>query len=236
MRAAFLLGSLLCLVASALGRELTLKEAQADFEKADRELNAAWTFAQSKLTPAEFAALRDDQRAWLQYRDRQAAPDAGEAPAAGAPKSAEYYSTAAEISRQRAKWLRALAQPEADALTGRWGDSYGGSLLIVETAGRLYFAFEVVRGPTSHTGELAGVASWNSPIGWWSDKGLDKDKTDESNLAFRKRNRRLEVTGANTGQYHGARAYFDGDYVRLGTLTAEENAKVVQEAKTNSKP
>lgn len=235
MRTALLFGSLLCLVAAALGREPTLKEAQADFEKADRELNAAWTFAQSKLTPSEFASLREDQRAWVQYRDRQAAPEASDTPAAGAPKTAEYYSSAAEISRERAKWLRALAQPEPETLTGRWGDSYGGNLLIVEKAGRLYFAFEVVRGPTSHTGGVAGVATWNSPLGWWSDKGLDKDKTDESNLSFRLRNRRLEVAGANTGHYHGARAYFDGDYVRLGALTAEENAKVVKEAKANSR-
>lgn len=221
---------LLLAFGSALpGREPTLKEAQADFEKADKELNAAWAFAQSKLTPGEFAALREDQRAWLQHRDRQAgAPDPSDGP--GAAKTADYYTTAASLSRDRARWLRSFAESEVSTLNGRWSDGVGGTLLVVERDGKLYFSFDVVRGPTSHLGGVAGVATWNDPIGWWSDRGLDKSRTDETNLAFRLRNRRLEVAGANTGFYHGARAYFDGDYIRLGPLTPKESAELVKEA------
>lgn len=211
-------------------REPTLAEAKADFDKADKELNAAWAAAQAKLTPGEFASLREDQRAWVQSRDLQAESD----PAAAGAKDAEYYTNAAAITRSRTAWLRGLLAGEGtpDSLTGRWSDSYGGTLQLVEKDGELFFTIEVVRGPTAHTGELSGVAKWNAPIGWFSDKGRDASKTEETNLSFRWRNRRLEVVGANTMPYHGARAYFDGDYVRIGSLSASERAELIKSATT----
>lgn len=230
LRISFVL--LLSLLSALPAREPTLKEAQADFDKADKELNAAWAVAQSKLSPEEFAAVREEQRIWLKERDRQAGlPDASEGAAAvAAGKTAEYYTTVADNTRSRARWLRALAESDTSTLSGRWSDGIGGTLLIVEREGKMHFSFEVVRGPTAHTGGVAGIATWNDPIGWWSDKGLDKSRTDETNLAFRLRNRRLEVAGANTGFYHGARAYFDGNYIRLGPLSPKESAELVKEA------
>jgi hypothetical protein len=93
-----------------------------------------------------------------------------------------------------------------------------------------------VRGPTSHVGGLAGIAVWNPNIGWFSDKGLDKDKTDETNLSFILRDKKLEITGANTGFYHGARAYFDGSYVKVKPLDAKAQAKIVKAAKAHVVP
>lgn len=216
------------LALGVVGREPTLPEAKADFDRADKELNAAWGQAQAKLTPSEFATLREEQRAWVQYRDQQAGADS----AKPGERNAEYYATAAELSRSRAAWLRGLAKGDSvESLTGRWSDSYGADLRIVEKAGKLYFSLEVVRGPTSHTGGLAGVAAWNSPIGWFSDKGLDASKTEETNLSFRLQSRRLELVGANTSHYHGARAYFDGFYVRTGDLSAKEQADLVKQAR-----
>ena len=55
----------------------------------------------------------------------------------------------------------------------------------------------------------------------------------EANLSFIFRGHKLEIVGANTGYYHGARAYFDGDYVETNSLSAKTQAKVVKSAKAD---
>jgi uncharacterized protein YecT (DUF1311 family) len=46
-----------------------------DYLRADIELNRTWTAVTKKVSgqPAAFALLRDGQRAWLTYRDKQCA-------------------------------------------------------------------------------------------------------------------------------------------------------------------
>ncbi len=220
-------------------REPSASEAQAASERADRELNEAWNAAKKALTPTEFASLREEQRSWTEYRDNTALPPGAAATPAkekAARASADYFSSAAELTVSRTRWLKALIREDAgDSLTGEWSDGYGGQILIFEKDGKLYFDFDVVRGPTSHVGGIAGIASWNSPLGWFSDKGREKDRADETNLAFVQRNRKLEIVGANTQPYHGARAYFDGNYVKLGPLTAKQQKEVVATAKSGQK-
>lgn len=216
-------------------KRLTLKQAQADFGVADEELNEAWAKAKVKLLAGAFAELKEEQRVWLDHRDRLALSPgySGAATDAADPKkTVEYLSTAAALTEERVMWLRGLLREEADSLTGRWSDSYGGHMEIVEKDGKLHFTIKVVRGPTAHLGGIAGIAAWNSPIGWFSDKDRGKSKTNETNLAFVMRNKRLEVTGANTSEYHGARAYFDGHYVRVGDLDDAAQAKVLGAAKS----
>lgn len=216
-------------------RRLTRKEAQEQFDLADDELNEVWAELKSKMPPAEFAELKEEQRAWLEHRDYLAlSPGYSGAPSeeAQARKSVEYLTTAAALAEARATWLKGLLREEGGSLTGVWTDSYGGHMEIVEENGHLHFTIEVVRGPTAHIGGIAGIGSWNSTIGWFSDKGRDKDKTDETNLAFIFRNNRLEVIGANTSEYHGARAYFDGHYVKVGDLDDKAQAKVKKAAKS----
>ncbi len=216
-------------------RKPTLTEAKAEFAKADKALNTAWDAVKKEFSPAAFAALREEQRDWVEWRDHIAAsPAYSGAPAADEAQrmqSAEYFSIAAGLSADRTAWLRALLTKEApESMTGHWIDSYGGMIEIVEKQGKLHFRINVVRGPTAHVGELAGVARWNQSIGWFSDKGTDKSRTDETNLAFIHEGGKLKITGANTQHYHGARAYFDGDYVRTRDLTAAEQTEVLQAA------
>lgn len=220
--------------ADAEDKRPSLQEAHADFGVADEELNEAWAQAKAKLPPVLFAELREDQRGWLEHRDYLALSpgySAVESDAKDPKKTVEYLSTAAALTEERVAWLKGLLRAEGGSLTGRWSDSYGGHMEIVEKDGKLHFTIEVVRGPTAHLGGIAGIAGWNHPIGWFSDKGRDKSKTDETNLAFHLRDKRLEVTGANTGEYHGARAYFDGRYVRVAELNQEAQAKVLKDAK-----
>lgn len=221
-------------------KKLTPQQAKAKFEKADKALNEAWAAAKKVLDEAEFNKLKEDQRAWVEYRDYLArspmytGADVQEL-ALDAP---EYLEAAAGLEDMRTEWLKGLVREwkTDEPLTGLWTDSYGGHIEVVERDGHLYFITECVRGPTSHIGGLTGIATWNQTIGWFSDKGRDKEKEDETNLSFILRDRRLEVVGANTGYYHGARAYFDGEYIKVGTLDAKEQAKVVKAAKAGEVP
>jgi uncharacterized protein YecT (DUF1311 family) len=226
--------------AHAQEKPLNAKAAKTAFEKADRALNEAWAAARQKLPEAEFNKLKDEQRAWVEYRDYLArSPMYTGASAQGelALDAPEYLEAAAGLAEERTTWLQGLMHEWKDeTLTGHWTDSYGGSIDVVEREGHLHFVIQCVRGPTSHVGGLSGIAVWNTSIGWYSDKGLDKDKTDETNLSFILRDKKLEITGANTGYYHGARAYFDGSYVKVKALDAKAQAKIVKAAKTGEVP
>lgn len=239
MRNAFLLLPLLvCAVAIAQDSPLSPKQAKAVYEKADKALNEAWAAARAALPEAEFNKLKEDQRSWVAHRDYLArspmytgASFQGELPL-DAP---DYLEAAASLADDRTAWLKGLVRewgPD-ETLTGVWTDSHGGHIDIVETEGQLHFVTECVRGPTSHIGGLAGIAAWNERIGWFSDKGREEKGGDpETNLSFILRDKRLEIIGANTSYYHGMRAYFDGDYVKTGSLDAKAQAKVVKAAKT----
>lgn len=245
MRHAFL--SLLLLLGAAITPvtwaqdALTPKQAKAKFEKADRALNEAWAAAKAALPEGEFNKLKESQRAWVEHRDylaRSPLYSGADAQDELALDSPDYLSAAAELEDMRTDWLQALLR-EWDAeetLTGTWEDSYGGTLQIVAADGRLHFIVECVRGPTSHVGGLAGVAEWNQTIGWFSDKGREQDKDEVTNLSFVLSEHQLQLVGANTGHYHGARAFFDGAYVKTGKLSPKAQAKVLRAAKTGELP
>ncbi len=99
-------------------------------------------------------------------------------------------------------------------VNGIYDDDNGGTLVISE-AGELTFAFEilVVRGPTAHIGELAGIAQITGETATFVD--TNEEAFIDGNpcrLTFTFEGGWLKVTGENTSYYHGARAYFDGTY------------------------
>jgi len=228
--------------ASAQEKKLSPAEAKALYEKADKALNAAWAAAKEKLSPADFTKLKEEQRAWVEYRDYLARSPmyTGEDAQDELPlDSPAYLEAAAGLEDMRTDYLQGLvrAWKEDETMTGHWTDSYGGHIDIVERDGRLYFTTECVRGPTSHVGGLAGEAAWNKTIGWFSDKGhADKGDEGETNLSFTLRDGTLEIIGANTGYYHGARAHFDGHYVKTSMLDAKQQANTVKTAKDGKLP
>lgn len=236
-----LLSAALCFTVEAQEKKLTAGQAKAFYEKADKALNEAWAAAKAALSESEFTKLKEEQKGWVEYRDylaRSPMYTGAEADGQLALDAPEYLEAAAYLAEDRTKWLKGLVREWGtdETLTGEWSDSHGGTVQIVEQDGKLMFDISCVRGPTSHNGELAGVAFWNAPIGWFSDKGRDPAKEDETNLSFILRDRKLEIIGANTGEYHGVRAYFDGEYVKIGTLGAKQQAKVVKSAKTGELP
>jgi len=226
--------------AYAQDKPVSREAAKAAFDKADRALNEAWAAAKKALPEADFNKLKEEQREWVEYRDGLARSpsytgvDAQDDLPLDAP---EYLQAAANLEDMRTEWLKGLIKDSQDeTVTGYWTDSYGGNIQVVEKDNQLYFLISVVRGPSSSSGDLTGIAAWNSSIGWFSDKGRDKDKTDETNLSFIARDKKLEIIGANTGYYHGVRAYFDGTYVRVKPLDAKAQAKVIKAAKSGEVP
>ena len=209
----------------------TLAEAKAAFAKADKMLNDAWAAAKKALPEPEFAELQIKQRDWAKYRESQGRAANRDNDEPEGKQSTGYYEAVTALTQIRADWLRGRIRTENDeSLTGIWTDSFGGEIEIVQEKDRLLFTIEVVRGPTYHTGSLAGIASWNYPLGWFSDKGRDKDKTEETNLVFVQGGNILKIVGANTTYYHGARAYFDGDYCEAGSLDEKRKAEVIRAA------
>ena len=226
--ACFLLTSL------AQGEALTKEQARSEFVSANRQINQTWAQLMKKYAdygPDWLDKMKIEQRQWLHYCDAMAASPFNlgtKVPPEKVKDTQAYLVTAAILTRDRSKWLRGLINdPESsDSLTGRWFDSYGGCLRIIQEGSSLLFTIDVVRGETAHLGGIRGIASWNSPLGWFSDKGKDKEKEDETNLAFIQRNGKLEVFEAKSDHYHGARAYFEGEYVRVAKLTPKEIEKV----------
>jgi uncharacterized protein YecT (DUF1311 family) len=217
----------------------TLPEAKAAFTQSDKALNDAWATAKKALSESEFAELQIKQRDWMKFREDSAHGANPENKEPEAKETVAYYETAAELNESRASWLRGRIRNESDSLTGLWIDSFGGTLKLVQQKTRLLFMINVVRGPSFHFGSIAGVATWNPPLGWFSDKGRDKEKIDdydESNLVFVERSAVLEIIGANTAYYHGARAYFDGAYCRVGDLDDKQKAEVIKSAESGKVP
>jgi uncharacterized protein YecT (DUF1311 family) len=227
----------LAAIARAEEKPAGLAEAKATFAKADRALNEAWTALKKAMPEKIFADLKTQQRAWIESRDRAALESAPNPKDAAAGKqSVAYWQTAASLTETRAQWLRRLADNEDDPLTGLWTDGDGGSLEIVERNGKLFFVFSVVRGRSLHVGAIGGTAHWNRPLGWFTDKGREEDKPEESNIAFVEKEAHLEVIGANTSYYHGARAYFDGAYYKIAPLDDKDQESVVKAGQSGEVP
>ena len=71
------------------------------------------------------------------------------------------------------------------------------------------------------------------PLGWFSDKEGEKDKTDQANVSFVLKRNLLQITTANASGYAGARAYFDADYLLVAPLDAEAQAQVIAESENS---
>ena len=82
-------------------------EARADFKRADAELNKTYEAVLKKLPDDESKRkLKESQRAWLAFRDAEAAFAADEA-RGGSMAPTLRYATMTELTQQRIKQLKA---------------------------------------------------------------------------------------------------------------------------------
>lgn len=102
---------LLCPSASAQSQQEMNAEARKDFKTADAQLNAVYKKVVGSL-PDEKAVelLRKSQRAWLTFRDAEAASYA-DAMRGGSAAPLLFYGQQTQLTRSRIKQLREYLEP-----------------------------------------------------------------------------------------------------------------------------
>ncbi|MBN1554855.1 MAG: DUF1311 domain-containing protein [Phycisphaerae bacterium] len=220
----------------------TLEETKAAYAQADKALNAAWKQIETKWKdkPLRLETLREKQRHWIRYRDyhsNEMVMRDYNLTAEILKNSVEHWQTMTHITRVRTQILRAIldAAKNPPELTGTWTDGYGGSLTLVKVNDdQVAFTIDVVRGPTYHLGNLWGLAEINDGIIRYTDKQNQKKyKKKPTWLTWIDRGNHLELLEANSHFYCGARAYFSGDYYRVGDVTQAQRQRVLKQAREN---
>ena len=216
---------LLCLAVIACAHAQSSSAELQAYAVADAALDAALERARDELPSYALTELRADQQSWLEYRDERSLQSAVFDGAAdeGAERSNEWYwRTRTALTETRTRiveaWIAWYQQrPDWNAFEGVWSDGYGGTLIIEETGdGSLHFLIEVVRGPTYHVGGLSGSAERNGRTARFSTPDLYGD--GDAWLTFIRDGMHLRVVADNADAFHGARAYFDGEYLRLSDI------------------
>lgn len=234
-----LLLTILSLIAftTALAQEKpkTLSQTKAEFAEQDKRLNQTYQKAKSTLSEYVFKKIRQEQRDWIEYRDAMAESAAhfdGGAESGSETTTPAYWNAMAYLTETRIEILNAWMNVDTFEKTweGVWIDGYGGILRISEASdGSLTFTCSVVRGPTYHLGNIGGVAETNHSTARFSTS-IEGEEDEETWLTFlQKGDGQLQVLGENTHYFHGARAYFDGKYLRTRELTAEDREAMTEE-------
>ena len=212
-------------------QDISLAEAKQAFADADATLNSVYEKAKETIPAYRFTKILQEQREWTAYRDDRAAAAArfdGRAIPGKESANLEYWNAMAYLTETRIEILNAWMKVDTFTKTweGTWIDGYGGILRIAENPESSFsFACSVVRGPTYHLGNIDGKATTNRTTARFSTRA-DED-TPETWLTFLlESDGRLRVIGEQTIYFHGARAYFDGTYLRVRELTDEDRAEM----------
>ena len=212
-------------------QDISFAEAKQAFADADATLNSVYEKAKETIPAYRFAKILQEQREWIAYRDNRAAAAArfdGRAIRGKESANPEYWNAMAYLTETRIEILNAWMKVDTFTKTweGAWIDGYGGILRIVENPdGTFTFACSVVRGPTYHLGNIDGTAAANQTTARFSTR-VDKDSAETWLTFLLEGDGRLRVIGENTQFFHGARAYFDGNYLRVRELTDEDRAEM----------
>jgi uncharacterized protein YecT (DUF1311 family) len=215
------------------------EEDRRSFADADRDMNKAWAKAISGLDKASLRKLKGDQNIWLKYRRRFSISPMYLGTRVESEKEIEglaaHFAALTALTADRTEWLAGISEPlpKDGSVEGRWTDSYGGTMELVEEGTQLHFAFRVVRGDTFHDGSICGTASWNGRTGIFTDRDRP-DSAGEAVIVFVLRGNQLEVVGERTSEYHGNAATFDGDYARVGDLDELRRKALLEEVAEKS--
>jgi len=216
------LGIFLAPVARGEDEAAKLEQAKQRFTAADADLNKTFQEVRSKLSGSTLIDLRDRQREWLKHRDYMASDQPRQNGFEGSDfkQSPDYWEAMADLTKTRTEFLRAAFDGTLPkGITGVYQDSYGGALQLEETPQGIVFSINVVRGPTTHTGGLTGVANRKGSGAVYKEKIEPPEDRKPTELTFAFVDGHIvKLTGKNTEYYHGARAYFDGTYFKVAKL------------------
>ncbi len=186
---------------------------KARYEVVDKALNEVFSELK-KVMPAErFEEMRKDQRGWVDYKTYMCDWVGGEK----GQLSPDWWEMAVSLTEARIPYLKAWKGVGEDfAWPGIYEDGRGGALYIEKRGDKLHFKVSVVRGPTYHSGEISGVMQVNEKRARFSDAGIQGKDAGEAWLDLKQIDgQRIELEATNAQYYHGARAYFDGIYLRV---------------------
>jgi hypothetical protein len=194
--------------------------ARQRFELADRDMNVHWNSVRKTLPPGEYRLIQESQRRWALIRDEMCASPIYTATGGETrhrSNSGPFLQTAADLTEQRGKWLKGVADFwNQSGLSGVWEDGEGGRIEVLQREGYLAFSIETVRGVASNTGALDGVAVWDHRVGWYSTpKG--------ASFCLLLRQNRLELVSSGPSPHHHPEAGFDGNYYRTRELTSDSS-------------
>lgn len=205
-----------------------LKFAREEYAAADAELNRVYGEMRQRLKDKQelWADLQKRQRDWIGYRDNIAEHPAtvGSGKPGGKDSSVEYWQIMASMTETQTGFLKIFTGDAVpDGPEGQYIDGAGGRLTIRNaTVDGFDFAINVVRGPTAHLGDLEGHARVGADgVALFVD--TDKEAFVDGKpctLRFEFDGKRIQLSGENTMFYHGARAFFDGEYFKEVDLPA----------------
>lgn len=199
-----------------------LDQEKRRFALADADLNKTYDALRRRLRASEFTDLRNLQRKWLEHREYIAADQPRQNGFEGddLKKSPDYWEAMADVTESRTEFLRAAYDPALPkGITGIYQDSYGGELKLEETPKGIAFLINVVRGPTSHTGGLTGIATRKRNAAVYKEEVEAGDDREPCELTFAFIGGHIvKLEGKNTEHHHGARAYFVGTYFKVAKL------------------
>lgn len=195
-----------------------LKRTRNRFDAADALLNKTYQVTKNELKGSAIDALREKQRAWIEYRNGIAEFHLPDPP----QSSPDYWGRMCDLTLVRVRFLRIYSGIHAPkGLAGEYEDSYGGVLTLADSKAGLRFSIEVVRGPTAHTGEISGVARLTGNTAYFKAKADNEIEGPpaEVTLTFGE-GHIVRVETKYTQQYGGMGAYFEGNYYK--TANAQE--------------
>lgn len=199
-----------------------LNRARRRFADADAALNADYQALRATLSAQQQNELRDSQRDWIEFRDSRAAWETRGAKIA--KEFRDYWEELLSQTTTRLGYLKVYTgRAVPPGLSGEYGDFSGGSLSLELAKEGLRFSIEVVRGVSLHLGEISGLAVRKSDtfFAYREKVPLEEQSPNRlpAELTFTVVDfHRVRVVGKNTSAHHGARASFDGMYLKTGKL------------------
>ncbi len=186
---------------------------KARYDVADKALNEVFSELKKGMPSERFEEMKKDQRAWVDYKTYMSDWVGGEK----GQTLPDWWEMAASLTEARIPYLKAWKGVGEDfAWPGVYEDGRGGVLYIEKKGDKLHFKVSVVRGPTYHMGDISGVLQVNDKRARFSDAGINGKDAGEAWLDLKQIDgQRIELEATNAQYYHGARAYFDGIYLRV---------------------
>ncbi|MDX1960382.1 MAG: lysozyme inhibitor LprI family protein [Leptospiraceae bacterium] len=183
------------------------------FSKVDKELNEVYKELLNKI-PKELAnEMKIESRTWIKRKESFCKDERVTGDSESSKENSSYYSCVLGFTESRIPFLKSAFGREnlSNELSGEYQDADGGELKLKMNKNKLEFMISVVRGPTSHIGEVSGKFEPTSKKILWKNK----PNSEECELKFIFKDYVVEIEEVKCSELHGANAYFTGKYRKI---------------------